>query len=94
MSIKFSRLCLLDRNMQNRLLEILDTNVMFLGETIFPIANTYSFCGMPSMELKTIAWSFDGVLSFAVIVANVVSLLLCCELFRLYGLFDAVGTGE
>jgi len=82
-SIKLSKICLLDKNMQNRLLEILDTNVIFLGETILPTANTYSFCGMPSMELKTIAWSLDGVLSFAVIVANVIPVLLCCGILML-----------
>lgn len=92
-SIKLSKICLLDRNMRNQLLEILDTNVIFLGETIFPTANTYSFCGMPSIELKTIVWSLDGVLSFAVIVANVISLLLCFGIFRLYVLFEAVGAG-
>lgn len=30
-SIKLSKICLLDKNMQNRLFEILDTNVIFLG---------------------------------------------------------------
>jgi len=93
-SIKLSTIFLLDRNMQNRLLEILDTKVIFLGETIFPTANTYYFCGMPSMELKTIAWSLDGILSFAVIVANVISLLLCCGIFMLGILFEVVGAGE
>lgn len=29
--------------MQNRLLDILEIKVMFLGETIFPIAKIYSF---------------------------------------------------
>jgi len=67
---------------------------MSLGVTIFPIDIIYSFCGMPSMELKTIAWSLDGVLSFAVIDANVISLLLCCGLFELLVLFNAAGTGE
>lgn len=38
--IKLSKICLLDKNTQNRLYEILDTNVIFLGETILPTANT------------------------------------------------------
>lgn len=41
--IRLSNICLLDNNMQNRLLDILEIKVMFLGETIFPIAKTYSF---------------------------------------------------
>jgi len=81
-SIKLSKICLLDKNMQNWLLEILDTNMIFLGKTILPTANT-SFCGMPSIELKTIAWSLDGVLSFAAIAANVIPVLLCCGIFML-----------
>lgn len=41
--IRLSSICLLDKKMQNRLLDILEIKVMFLGETIFPIAKIYSF---------------------------------------------------
>jgi len=46
---------------------------------------------MPSIELKTIAWSLDGVLSFAVIVANVIPVLLCCGIFMLLMFFGDDG---
>lgn len=45
------------------------------------------------MELKTIAWSLDGVLSFAVIVANVISFLLCCGIYMFCELSEVDGTG-
>jgi len=65
-----SRTSLLERNMQKRLFDILDVNIMFRGEVNFPITNMYSNCRTPSMELKTIACSLDGVFSFAVIVTK------------------------
>jgi len=39
-SIRESSICLLDRNSQKRLLEILDTYVILLGPIIWPIAIT------------------------------------------------------
>jgi hypothetical protein len=54
------------------LLDILDTKIMFIGLTIFPIASTYSFCGIPSMELNTIACCLFGVLFMAVTDAKFV----------------------
>jgi len=63
--IKLSRICLLERKMQKRLFEILEMNVMFFGDTIFPTAKIYSFCGIPSIELNTKACSRLGVFSMA-----------------------------
>lgn len=51
--IRLSRTCLLDRKIQKRLLDILDMKIIFIGLTIFPIASTYSFCGIPSIESNT-----------------------------------------
>lgn len=39
-SIRLSKISLLDKNMQNRLFEILEMNVIFFGETILSTANT------------------------------------------------------
>lgn len=41
--IKLYRTCLLDKNMQKRLLDILDTKMIFIGLTILPVASIYSF---------------------------------------------------
>jgi len=46
------------------------------------------------MELKTITWSLDCVLSFAVIVANVIPVLLCCGIFMLCVLIGDDGVEE
>lgn len=69
-SIKLSRTCLLDKNMRKRLLDFFDTKIIFIGLTIFPIASTYSFWRIPSIEINTIAFSLFRVLSVAVIVAK------------------------
>lgn len=50
--IRLSNICLLDRNMQKRLFDILETNVMFLGWTIFPISNIYSILGNTIDRIK------------------------------------------
>jgi len=65
-----SRTYLREKNLKNRLLDILEVNIMSRGGISFPIASIYSSCLIPSMELKTIACSLDGVFSFAVIVAK------------------------
>lgn len=70
MDINESSISLLFKNMQNLLFEILDINDMFLGWTIWPTAITYSFCGIPSIELNTIACSRLGVISLAAILAK------------------------
>lgn len=62
--------------MQKRLFEILEQKIMFLGDTILPMAIMYYFCGMPSIELSTNACSLDGGFSFAVIAAKVKTFLL------------------
>lgn len=43
--IKLSKICLLGKNMQNRLFEILDTNVIFLRETIYQLLTHNLFVG-------------------------------------------------
>lgn len=58
--------------MQNRLLDILDTKIMFIGLTIFPMANMWSFWGIPSIELNTMACSLLGVLYDAVTEAKLI----------------------
>ena len=63
---------LLEKKIQKRLLDILEVNIMSRGRISFPIASIYSICLIPSIELKTIACSLDGVFSFAVIVAKLV----------------------
>lgn len=73
--IKLSSICLLDKKTQKRLFEILEMNIMFFGETILPIAKMYSFCGIPSIELKTKACSRLGVFSIA--TADAKFILLC-----------------
>jgi hypothetical protein len=73
-SIKLSKICLLDKNMQKRLLDIREMNLMFFGCTILPIARIYSIWGTPSTELKTIACSLLGIFSEAAAVAKFFSL--------------------
>lgn len=65
-----SRISLLERKMQKRLFEILDTYIMSFGDISFAISRMYSTWRMPSMELKTNACSLDGVFSFEVMVAK------------------------
>jgi len=73
---------LLEKNIQKRLFDILDVNIMSRGEVNFPMASMYSNCRTPSMELKTIACSLDGVFSFAVIETKLDG---CFELFKELG---------
>ena len=56
-------------------IDILDTNVMFFGDTIWPTAIIYSFCGTPSMKLKIRAWSLFEELELAVIEAKFLFIL-------------------
>jgi hypothetical protein len=58
---KLSSICFLARMMQKRLFEILEMNIMFLVSKSFLIARLYSFCGIPSIVLKTKACSWLGV---------------------------------
>jgi hypothetical protein len=41
-SIKLSKICLLGKKMQKRLFDIRETNLMFFGRIILPIARIYS----------------------------------------------------
>lgn len=44
-SINASNILLFDKNIQKQFLDILDTNLVFLGETICPMATIYSLEG-------------------------------------------------
>lgn len=44
------------RKMQNRLLDILDAEIILLGEVILLTSIIYSICLIPSIVLNTIAW--------------------------------------
>jgi hypothetical protein len=72
--IELFKICLLDKKMQKRLLYICETNLKFLGRTIFPITRKYSILGMSSIELKTIACSLLGFFSIDVAVAKCLTL--------------------
>jgi hypothetical protein len=78
-SIKLSKICLLDKKLQKWLFDIRETNLMFFGRTILSIARIYLIWGTLSIELNTIACSLLGVFSMAAAVAKF--LLLSVLLF-------------
>jgi len=81
-SIKLSRICLLDEKLHKRLFEILEMKKMFLLDKVFSVAITYSSCWMLSMELNTIEWSLGSAVLCSIIYANVLSLSMHCEEFN------------
>jgi len=48
------------KNIQNRLLDMRETNLMFFGAVNLLMAMMYSIWGILSIDSKTIAWSFLG----------------------------------
>jgi hypothetical protein len=61
---------LLEKYKQKRLLDILEANLIFVGLVSMLNAFMYSICGIPSIVLKIIAWSFLRKEKFAVVSAN------------------------
>lgn len=51
--------------------------MMLIGLTIFPMAVMYSICGIPSIELNTIACSLLGVFSVAATEAKFMLVFVC-----------------
>lgn len=78
-SIRLSKTCLLDKNIQKRWFEMRDTNIMLVGFTILPMAIIYSIWGIPSIELNTIACSLLGVFSVAVALAKFMLVFVLVE---------------
>jgi len=70
LSIRKSAVFFSLKYIQNRLLEILETNLMFFGDVNLLIAMMYSIWGILSIDSKTIAWSFLGSEALIVVSAK------------------------